>query len=81
MLKIAKSHKLQNKHTFAEKISNHILNRNLLGYKSEHHIYFDESEFNSILNQNQISAPNWLNVKFNQNDLIQLVSHPSHQFN
>lgn len=81
MLKIAKSDKLQNEHTFAEKISNHILNRNLLGYKSEHRIYFDESEFNSILNQSQISAPNWLNVKFNQNDLVQLVSHPSHQFN
>ncbi len=81
MINISKKDNHLKEKTLGEKISNRIFNRNLLGYKSDHEIYFNQEKFMNILNVNKINVTNWLQVKHNNNNLIQLISHPSYQFN
>jgi uncharacterized protein (DUF1800 family) len=81
MIEISKTEKNHNEKSFGEKIKNHLINRNLLGYKFDHEISFNQNNFDKILEANQISNQNWLQIKNHQSELIKLFTHPSYQFN
>ena len=81
MIKISKNNQIHHEKSFGEKISNHIFERNLLGYKSDHEISFDSTNFENLLAKNKIPIQNWLQINSNQNELDHLITHPSYQFN
>ena len=81
MIKISKNNQIHHEKSFGEKISNHIFERNLLGYKSDHEISFDSTNFENLLANNKIPIQNWLQINSKQNELDQLITHPSYQFN
>ena len=81
MIDVSKTEKKHGEKSFGEKISNHLFNRNLLGYKADHEIFFNQNNFDKILQANQISTQNWLQITNNQTELNKLITHPSYQFN
>ncbi len=81
MLKISQNENNLQEKSFGEKISNRIFNRNLLGFKADHKISFNEDLYKKTIQAHKLNHSNWLQVKSTETDLFQLISHPSYQFN